>query len=269
MKIKFKLTDLSIFYKSISLFITCFLLLTNLKYYAINHDSTINSYWRNGSIKTSTIYKIKHKKYDKQTTLTLLKKMKTLYYSPYGVKVSKTEFDIDYRNYNHIDMEDSLLIEKIIATKIKNIKDSLSNELTNQYDARLKLTRNDDSLFLNLINTSDTIYVEKDTLINNLNYQVKVISVNSLIKDSLNDNFIGALRCLDYKVYFYDTKTKNEKLIFDADKWLSDYLVNLIAIKFDKARLGNINGNRLNNFVSKSAAFVLGSAIRLLFENRQ
>ncbi|MDX2173193.1 MAG: hypothetical protein SFY56_08740 [Bacteroidota bacterium] len=253
---------------SLSLFVIMLFLLKSESYYSANRDSIINSYWRNGFKKTSTIYTVKHKKYDKHTNLTLLKKKKTLYYSPHGVKVSKSEFEFDYRNYNYTDMEDSLLIEKIIATKVKNIKDSLSNELANVYHTRLKLVRNADTLFLNLINTRDTIYVEKDTLIKNLNYYIKVFIINSAIKDSLNYNFIGALRSLEYKVYFYDTATMTEKLIFDADKWFSDYLVNLIASKFDRARLGNINGNRLNNFVSKSGAFILGSAIRLIFDKR-
>lgn len=82
-----------------------------------------------------------------------------------------------------------------------------------------------------------------------------MFTLDSLTKNNLSYNFNGALMSDEYKLYYYNQTTMSEKLIIDLDKRFAECYENLFVSRFSKLPLGNINGNRLNNFVSKFGSF--------------
>ena len=203
-----------------------FFLIAIANYCSASRDTSIFTFWKNGKIKTQTIYKVKYKKGASNDIVFKLNKKKTKYFDRTGTKISKRDFNYFYKPYVDVDSSnyfDFDALENSITRKI----DSLQNKFRNLDGINLSFVTLylSDSISHNLFplkipirNTEARTYIEKDTVIAGKKYSIQIITIDTSIVHvyrSATKRLLGAIRVDKSKVYYYDGLNNTEKLTVD------------------------------------------------------
>lgn len=185
-------------------------------------DTVIYTYWKNGNVKTESYFKIKKKKYDKNTILNVLCKKKTRYFNPKGTAISKQDFNFFFNHYTLSERNDSLLQKERTKEKFVYQDYRLKNE-KQQKSKGIRINLYKDSVLYSVIfpeSQRDTVYKRKDTMLTMKLYEIALFVNTKRIASNLDTTslqFIGAIRSEKDKLFYFDNITQAERVYITAD----------------------------------------------------